>query len=74
MKRNPLAYLSFGAGPRNCVGMKFALLEMKLAIVNLLINFEILPSANTPMKLELIEGLVRSPKNGVPVLFKSRHC
>jgi hypothetical protein len=52
--------------------MKFALVEMKLALVNLLRNFEILPSPNTPKTLELVEGIVRSPKNGVPVMFKKR--
>lgn len=72
-KRNPLGYLAFGAGPRNCIGMKFALVEMKLALVNLLTNFEIFPSENTPKTLELIEGLVRSPKHGVPVMFKKRN-
>lgn len=72
-KRNPLTFLSFGAGPRNCIGMKFALVEMKLALVNLLLNFEILPSENTPKKLELIEGIVRSPKHGVPLKLKTRN-
>ena len=64
--------MSFGAGPRNCVGMKFALVEMKLALVNLILNFEVHPSASTPKKLELIEGIVRSPMNGVPIKLKTR--
>jgi len=36
-------------------------------------NFEILPSPKTPKVLELIEGIVRSPKHGVPVIFKKRN-
>ena len=72
LKRHPMAFLGFGQGPRNCIGMKFAYTEMKLALVKLLLKFEIHPSANTPKKLELRETLVATPKYGVPVLLKKR--
>jgi cytochrome P450 len=72
-KRNQNAFLSFGIGPRNCIGMKFALIELKIALVKLIMNFEILPSDNIPNELELIEGIIRKPKNGVVVRLKKRN-
>ncbi|RNA38412.1 cytochrome P450 3A29-like [Brachionus plicatilis] len=75
VKRNPLAFMAFGNGPRNCIGMKFALIELKIALVKLIMNFEFLP--NSYHRLEeilIIEGAVRTPKNGVSVILKKRKC
>nr|AHL88987.1 cytochrome p450 3045C4 [Brachionus koreanus] len=72
IKRNPLAFMAFGNGPRNCIGMKFALIELKIALVKLIMNFEILPSKNYPEILELEEGVVRYIKNGEKVLIRKR--
>lgn len=71
-KRNPLAFASFGLGPRNCIGMKFAFQELKFSLVKLLKKYEIVAGPDFPQKLEFSEGAVRSPKNGVSVVFKPR--
>ena len=50
--------------------MKFALLEAKVALVKILKNFKIYSTKNT--SLTYVEGVVRSPKNGIRVILKKR--
>ncbi|CAF4420569.1 unnamed protein product, partial [Rotaria sp. Silwood2] len=34
-KQHPLAWIPFGAGPRNCVAMRVALMEIKIAVIRI---------------------------------------
>ncbi len=41
--------MPFGMGPRNCVGMRFAMEEMKIALCTIVKNFRFFPVAETPV-------------------------
>ncbi|XP_077293366.1 cytochrome P450 9e2-like isoform X2 [Arctopsyche grandis] len=50
---NPMTYLPFGIGPRNCIGSRFALLVAKLIIFHTLAKFEIVVTKNTQIPIIL---------------------
>uniref|UniRef100_A0A182W957 Cytochrome P450 n=1 Tax=Anopheles minimus TaxID=112268 RepID=A0A182W957_9DIPT len=72
-KINPNAYLPFGIGPRNCIGSRFALMEVKAIIYYMLQEFAFEPMPNTQIPLWLAKGFagMRSEK-GVFVEFRPR--
>ena len=45
----PFSYIPFGGGPRVCIGQRFAMVEMKIAMAKLLAKFKIVASPATSM-------------------------
>jgi len=69
----PGTYIPFGTGPRNCIGSRYALLQIKSIIYHLLLHFkmELNGRSQIPMKVAK-QPLAMSPEKGVHLKLSLR--
>ncbi|KAK3578025.1 hypothetical protein CHS0354_006698 [Potamilus streckersoni] len=69
---NPITFLPFGCGPRNCIGMRLALVEAKIALVKILQKVQFVRCSETvvPLKLKILGLLI--PNDPVLVRVERR--
>ncbi|CAG9833531.1 unnamed protein product [Diabrotica balteata] len=67
-----IGYFPFGDGPRNCIGSRFGLMQVKLALIAVLRNFKVFVSPNTKEPIKFNEQtFVIKPTESVLLRLKS---
>ena len=72
-KRSPYSFMGFSLGPRNCLAMRFAMFEMKVAVSHFVSNFKILPCDKTSRNVKVDpNSVLGSAKGGLWVKLEKR--
>ena len=66
------SFVPFVLGPRNCIGMRFALLEAKMTLAELMCKYKFVKSENTPDNVTFEKGAIILTQSNYKVKIESR--
>nr|ALD15915.1 cytochrome P450 [Dendroctonus armandi] len=71
-KIQPGSYIPFSHGPRNCIGLKYAMMSMKAILATVLRKYRVVTSYQTIDDLEVKMNLLLRPQHGYKVAVELR--
>lgn len=72
---SPFAFEAFIQGPRICIGKPFAMLQLKVLLIELLTKWEFAPSGDPDKKIGVANpAYILKPKRDLEVVVERRLC
>ncbi len=70
-ERDPFSFIPYNCGPRNCIGLHMAIIEIKIALAYIVNNFQVKLNQNVELKMRF-KSLYEPNDDKLVVFYKRR--